>query len=477
MRNFLWSRSMVGGLILIVGSAALPAAGVSQGVPPSGRYIVVLKDDGSDPGQRAAEHGKAHGFKASHVYRHALRGYAATLPAQAADAIRKRPDVLSVTEDGEVNSQAQPPPPPPCPHFDITGIDVCSTQVPSVAIRRIEGDESSTRSGDGTGTVNVNVAVLDDGGPVEHVDLNVVGSTSCISPGRPPRRTSQGAPFGEHGTKVAGLIGALDNGIGRVGVAPGVRLWAVQVLDEAGFGLSSEVLCGLDWVVSTRTDTDPNNDITVANMSLSGKFISELKDPKVSRESCADTPDHPVPVAICRTIAAGVTIVAAAGNEHTDFQDLWPATFSEVLTVTAIADIDGKPGGLAGFFDCIQGSIQGERGFIDDKVAAFSNFATLPEDQLHTVAALGACLGTTIPGDAYGGGTGTSFAAPAVSGLVALCIANGQCAGLTPRQIVAKIVEDAATYNADNTGYGYEGDPLRPIEGRYYGWLPSASLY
>jgi subtilisin len=63
-----------------------------------------------------------------------------------------------------------------------------------------------------------------------------------------------------------------------------------------------------------------------------------------------------------------------------------------------------------------------------------------------------------------------------VSGLVALRIANGQCAGLTPREIVAKIVEDAATYNAENT-YGYEGDPLRPITGEYYGYLPSASLY
>jgi Subtilase family len=82
------------------------------------------------------------------------------------------------------------------------------------------------------------------------------------------------------------------------------------------------------------------------------------------------------------------------------------------------------------------------------------------------------------PGDLYdqGGGTGTSFSAPAVSGLVALRIANGQCAGLTPREIVAKIVEDAATYNAENTGYGYEGDPLRPITGEYYGYLLSLAV-
>ena len=139
--------------------------------------------------------------------------------------------------------------------------------------------------------------------------------------------------------------------------------------------------------------------------------------------------------------------------------------------MTAIADFDGQPGGLSidpcGF------------GAVDDKAAFFSNFATLPEDKAHTVAAPGVCLGTTAPGDSYGAGTGTSFSAPLVSGLVALCIASGHCAGLTSQEIVAKIVADAAAYNAmkKNSGYGYEGDPLRPIEGKYYGYLPSASLY
>src|SRR5207245_1184096 len=169
MRNFLRSRSIVGALLFaasLAGSAALPTVAMSQPSPASGRYIVRLKDDDvSDPGERAAEHGKAHGFKESHVYRHALRGYAATLPPGAADAIRKRPDVLSVTEDGEMRLHAEQPP-----------------QRTSVGVVRIEGDESSTRSGDGRGAVNVNVAVLDTGVD-KHVDLNVVGSTSCVQPG------------------------------------------------------------------------------------------------------------------------------------------------------------------------------------------------------------------------------------------------------------------------------------------------------
>src|SRR5206468_4100214 len=180
-----------------------------------------------------AEHGKAHGFNASHVYRHALRGYAAAMPAAAADAIRKRPEVLSVSEDGEVRARVDQFP-----------------QILSFGVLRVEGDESSTRSGDGRGAVNVNVAVLDDGGPVEHVDLNVVGSTSC-------NRDRQGTePFGWHGTMVGGFIGALDNGIGVVGIAPGARLWAVRVLGKFGRGLFSETICGLDWVTATRTDAD-----------------------------------------------------------------------------------------------------------------------------------------------------------------------------------------------------------------------------
>jgi len=63
--------------------------------------------------------------------------------------------------------------------------------------------------------------------------------------------------------------------------------------------------------------------------------------------------------------------------------------------------------------------------------------------------------------------------------VVALCIATGHCAGLTPREIVAKIVADTAAYNSmrKNSGYGFVGDPLRPITGKYYGYLISAALY
>ena len=73
-----------------------------------------------------------------------------------------------------------------------------------------------------------------------------------------------------HGTFVGGLVGALDNKIGRVGIAPGARLFGVRVLDETGFGSDAEVICGIDWVTGTRLDGNPHNDIAVSNMSLGG---------------------------------------------------------------------------------------------------------------------------------------------------------------------------------------------------------------
>ena len=71
-----------------------------------------------------------------------------------------------------------------------------------------------------------------------------------------------------HGTHVAGTIGARNNSFGVVGVVPGAPLWAVRVLNQKGYGTTGRVICGIDFVTSTRRDSDPSNDIAVANMSL-----------------------------------------------------------------------------------------------------------------------------------------------------------------------------------------------------------------
>ena len=110
----------------------------------------------------------------------------------------------------------------------------------------------------------------------------------------------------------------------------------MRVLGNGGTGSDSAVICGIDWVTSTRTDADPTNDIAVANMSLAGRGTDD--------GNCGQTDGDAMHVAICRSVAAGVTYVVAAGNETADLAMSHPASYNEVLTVTGMADQDGQAG-------------------------------------------------------------------------------------------------------------------------------------
>jgi subtilisin len=441
-------------VITLLAIASFSPGSAAAGVIP-GQYIVVLKD-GVDGKAVASEHARMLGASIFARYQHALNGYAARLPAAAIAALQADNRVLFVSEDREVFADTV------CTPQDFSP----SVQCIPADIDRIDGDLSSTKSGNGRGSVNINVAVLDTGIDVDHPDLAVAGGVNCSND------KTFDDPIG-HGTNVAGIIGALDNSIGVVGVAPGARLWAVRVLNQHGSGTSSSVLCGIDWATSTRSDSDPSNDISVANMSLGG--------PGQDDGNCGKTNKDAVHLGICDSVAAGIVYVAAAGNDATDIQNAFPAGYDEVLTATAIADFDGKPGGLlTNASPCRSG-----QGQIDDTVTSFSNFGTLPSDQAHTIAAPGACIFSTyLVGVVGPSGTsgyefisGTSQASPHVAGTVALCIASGACGGMSPAQIIQKIVSDAADYNIAHPKYGFVGDPLRPITDKYYGYLIRAGSY
>lgn len=410
---------------------ALVLAAPASGAGLSGRYIVVLRD-GTDSAAVAREHGAQFGASVSHVYQFALSGYAGVIPDARLAALRADPRVAFISPDREVQAAADRLP---------TGIN------------RIEGDLSSQVSGNGAGSVTgAAVAVIDTGsGP--HSDLNIKGGTNC-STGKP---NSYGDGNG-HGTHVAGTIGAKDNGSGVVGVAPGVPIYSVRVLNNAGSGTWSSVICGIDWVTANAA----SKGIKVANMSLGGGGSDD--------GNCGKTNGDALHLAICNSVnKAGVTYVVAAGNSNADLATFVPAAYNEVLSVTALADFNGAPGG---------GAAQTCRTDVDETPADFSNFTTAGStDEGHTIAAPGVCIESTWKGGGYNTISGTSMASPHVAGAAALCIAHGDCAG-TPSSVIAKLRGDAA---AQSAAYGFAGDPGTPITSGgktlYYGYLLYAGGY
>jgi subtilisin len=315
------------------------------------------------------------GFASSHVYRHVLLGFSAKLSTAQVAAIRADARVRTIQPDRSVKA------------FD--------ERLPTW-VDRDQSDKSSTQSGDGKGSVNIDVAVIDTGIDTQHSDLNVIGGVNCSDGGPKHYPDANG-----HGTHVAGTIAAKDNAIGVVGAAPGARLWAVRVLDKNGSGTWSSVICGIDWVTAHAPAN--GGPIKVANMSLGGWG---------TEGSC----DGGMRQAICVATEAGVTFVVAAGNSATDLADFVPATFPEVLTVTAVADFNGQPGG---------GAPATCRVDVDDTNANFSNYAVGAEDVPHTIAAPGVCILSTWLGGGYNTISGTSMASPHVAGTAALALRPG----------------------------------------------------
>lgn len=217
------------------------------------------------------------------------------------------------------------------------------------------------------------VAIVDTGIDYEHPDLknNVLGGISFV-PGEPDYRDLNG-----HGTHVAGIIAA--NGA-LLGVAPEAKMLAVKVLSKDGFGSYADIVQGLNWVRKWR---GPGGEkVNVVNMSLGGPF----PNPSMHQE-------------IIQVVAAGVTVVCAAGNagdaDPNTREISYPAYYQECLAVGAV---DLKTG-----------------------IADFSN----SNDRIDVVAP-GVDTYSTYPGGKYVKLSGTSMASPHIAGAAALIYSRTQ---------------------------------------------------
>ena len=391
---------MVLGLFASLVLMALPAQSAVMG-----SYIVVFKDT-VNARATVPDVAKAYGLQVGFTYEHALKGMSAQVPEGRLNVLRHDPRVKYVEEDREVHIDAQDVP---------TGVE------------RIFADSNTAIDIDGTDDyrVDVDVAVIDTGIDLQHPDLNVQTGINCTTKIFRTVCVAGGDDDHYHGTHVAGTVGALDNGIGVVGVAPGARVWPVKVLNSQGSGYESWIVAGIDWVAANA------NTFEVANMSLGGAGYSQAEYD-----------------AIQGAVDAGVAFAVAAGNSDDDANNYSPGGFNNVLSVSALADFNGLPGG---------GAASTCRADQDDTLADFSNWG--PEVD---IAAPGVCIRSTYPIELgeYGTISGTSMASPHVAGALALLASGSNPGGAADVYALYNQVKTTGNYNwNDDSGDGIK-EPL-----------------
>jgi len=321
-----------------------------------------------------------------------IEGKAVLLPPKAEAALAREAGVLRIDDDVEVFALVKPDGKPakggrgkekPQPAETLPwGVD------------RIDADLVwGITTGD-----PVKVAIIDTGIDLTHPDLkdNIKGGYNAIN-----SRESANDDNG-HGTHVAGIIAAIDNEIGVIGVGPKIDLYAVKVLDRNGSGYLSDVIEGLDWAIQ--------NGMQVVNMSL----------------GTSDNIDS-FHQAVQKVNAAGITQVAAAGNNYGGAVD-YPGAYDEVIAVSATNK--------------------------SDRIANFSSVG--PQVDL---AAPGVSIYSTYKGSTYKTLDGTSMASPHVAGTAALVLTqtakcdtdlSGSCSPAEVQQRLEVTAEDLGTAGRDD---------------------------
>ena len=288
----------------ILAIAALPMVALAQpayaqraGDKIENSYICVFNKGSVSRGNAQAEANRAAqaaGAQVTHVYSHALQGFAANMSAQGAANMRAHNPNIAYCEQDQIVS---------LPDYQIAGKPggggVQPPQETPWGIARVNGG--------GAGTFRT-AWVLDTGIAV-HPDLNFDQARSRNFV------TNETSPLdlNGHGTHVAGTIAAINNTIGVIGVAPGAPVVSIRVLNRRGSGSNSGVIAGVDYVAANGQAGD------VANMSLTGGASLAL-----------DT-------AVINAAAGGVRFALAAGNNGSNANNYSPARANgnNVYTVSA----------------------------------------------------------------------------------------------------------------------------------------------
>jgi len=363
-----------------------PVVGRSAPGAIDGRYIVVMKQQVSrttaGDARRAAVD---NGARITHQYRTALTGFSAKLPDRALRALRANPAVAYIEADRRVS---------------IDGDQSGATW----GLDRIDQRNlplSSTYHYDATGS-GVKAYIIDTGVLTTHSQFTgrTASGYSAISDG------GGTVDCNGHGTHVAGTVGGTT-----YGVAKGVTIVPVRVLDCSGSGTDSGVIAGIDWVTSNHTGGP-----AVANMSLGGGASTAL-----------DT-------AVNNSINDGVFYGVAAGNESTNACNGSPSRVPAAVTVGATTNTDAR--------------------------ASYSNY--------------GSCVDLFAPGSNitsawYSSTTatntisGTSMATPHVVGAAALYLQGHTTA--SPSSVASWLTSNATTGVVTNPGTGSPNRLLHTLEG------------
>ena len=320
-----------------------------------GRFIVTLKER-TDPAGVAREHGVRPDF----VYRHALTGFAGSISDAARAGLLRDARVVRVEPDGIAR--------------------IVTTQTNATwGLDRIDQRSKSLNGTFGYTSTGVGVTayIIDTGIRTTHSEFGGRATSGFDAVDGGSADDCNG-----HGTHVAGTVGGAT-----YGVAKGVSLVAVRVLNCSGSGTWSGVIAGMDWVTANHTGSNP----AVANMSLGGGANSS------------------VDAAVRRMIADGVATAVAAGNGNVAgiAQDACKSSPSRVTEAMTIGATDRN-----------------------DKKASWSNYGRCVDWFAPGVGITSAWYTSTTATNTI---SGTSMATPHTAGVAALYLQSHQSS--TPQQV------------------------------------------